>query len=203
MKTLELLDFDKGGGLLPAIVQHADTGAVLMLGFMNREACDATLASNHVVFWSRTKGRLWEKGESSGHSLEVEEIRPDCDRDALLIRARPKGPTCHLGMASCFGEVEVTKLAFLSRIEAVIEARMKERPEGSYTTKLLDSGKTRLAQKIGEEGLELALASVAQSDEAVIAEAADLLFHVIVMLKSRGLGLQRVAEELRQRHAGK
>lgn len=201
MNDLESLDFEKGGGLLPAIVQHAATGAVLMLGYMNREALDATLARGRVVFLSRTKRRLWEKGETTGHSLEIQEIRADCDRDALLIKARPKGPTCHLGTVSCFGDGEESGLTFLNQLEDLIAARMKERPEGSYTTKLLDAGKTRLAQKIGEEGLEVALASVVESDEKVIAEVADLLYHVMVMLKARGLGLQHVTEELRRRHA--
>lgn len=201
MKDLESLDFAKGGGLLPAIVQDVATGAVLMLGYMNREALEATLAKRHVVFFSRSKGRLWEKGETSGHTLEVRDIHADCDRDALLITARPRGPTCHLGTVSCFGDREAAaSLSFLDELERVIGERMQQRPEGSYTAKLLDGGKTRIAQKIGEEGLEVALASVVEGDTDVVAEVADLLYHVMVMLKARGLGLQQVVEELRSRH---
>jgi phosphoribosyl-AMP cyclohydrolase / phosphoribosyl-ATP pyrophosphohydrolase len=194
------LDFAKGGGILPAIVQSADDGAVLMLGYMTEEALRATLERRRVVFFSRSKGRLWEKGKISGHSLDLVAIRTDCDRDALLIAARPRGPTCHLGTGSCFGDAPATALGFLDDLESVIGLRMEQRPEGSYTAKLLDGGKTRMAQKIGEEGLEVALASVAESDEAVVGEVADLLYHVMVMLKARGLGFGAVVEELKRRH---
>jgi len=192
------LDFDKGGGLIPAVVQHADSGAVLMLGYMSREALDATVARRRVVFFSRTKGRLWEKGETSGHALEVKEIRTDCDRDALLVRAYPRGPACHLGNESCFGNhVHPT---FLHQLEQIIGNRIAERPEGSYTAQLVASGLKRMAQKVSEEGLELALAAAAGSNKEVVEEAADLIFHVLVLLKARGLNFGRVVEKLRERN---
>jgi len=200
MKGLEALDFEKDGGLMPAIVQHADNGAVLMLGYMNREALAETLRHRRVVFFSRSKRRLWEKGETSGHALELVDVCADCDRDALLVTALPKGPTCHLGTASCFADGPASALGFLDELEKVIGERLEKRTEGSYTAKLLESGKTRMAQKIGEEGLEVALASVAEGDERVLAEVADLLYHVMVMLKARGLRLAGVVEELRSRH---
>ncbi len=200
------LDFAKGGGLLPAIVQHAGTGAVLMLGFMNAEALRMTLERRRVVFFSRSKQRLWEKGETSGHHLEVEEIRADCDSDTLLITARPQGPVCHTGSATCFGDERTTaaqRLAFLAELEQVIARRAADRPEGSYTARLLAEGPRRLAQKVGEEGVEVALAAVAETGEKIVAEAADLLFHLLVLLKSRDIPLADVIAELEARHAAK
>jgi phosphoribosyl-AMP cyclohydrolase / phosphoribosyl-ATP pyrophosphohydrolase len=200
---LDTLDFGKGVGLLPAIIQHAHTGAVLMLGFMDREALEATLARRRVVFFSRSKGRLWEKGETSGHNLEVAAIRPDCDRDALLITAVPRGPTCHLGNTSCFGSEPTSATpspTFLAELESIIADRIGTRPEGSYTAELIASGMTRVAQKVGEEALELALAAAADTDHEVIAESADLLYHLLVLLNARGLTLDRVLTELRIRH---
>lgn len=200
------LDFSKGDGLLPAVVQHAETGAVLMVGYMNRDALRATLERRHVVFFSRSKNRLWEKGETSGNTLDLVDIRTDCDRDSLLVSARPRGPVCHVGAATCFGNESNTKaerLAFLGALEGVIEKRIADRPEGSYTARLYAQGAKRIAQKVGEEGLEVALAAVAETDEKVIAESADLLFHLLVLLKSRGVSLERVARELEARHAEK
>jgi phosphoribosyl-AMP cyclohydrolase / phosphoribosyl-ATP pyrophosphohydrolase len=200
---LNELDFDKGEGLLPAVVQHAESDAVLMLGYMNRDALFATFTRRRVVFFSRSKGRLWEKGETSGHFLELVHVQTDCDRDALLVSARPRGPVCHLGSGSCFGEVPEASdnpMAFLTSLEEVIGARMATRPEGSYTAKLLASGWARIAQKVGEEGLEAALAGAGGSDHEVIEEVSDLLYHVMVMLKARGLGFDRVVAELRARH---
>jgi len=201
--NLDTLDFAKGDGLIPAVVQHAQGHALLMLGYMNRDALVTTLAFRRVVFFSRSKGRLWEKGETSGHSLDLEEIRADCDRDALLVRARPRGPVCHTGSGSCFGEVisqENDPVAFLQTLESVIDDRIAKRPDGSYTAKLLARGWTRIAQKVGEEGLEAALAGAGGSDEEVIEEVADLLYHVLVLLRVRGLSLERVSAELRGRH---
>jgi phosphoribosyl-ATP pyrophosphohydrolase/phosphoribosyl-AMP cyclohydrolase len=202
---LNALDFAKGAGLLPAVIRHAENGSVLMLGFMNREALVATLARRRVVFFSRSKGRLWEKGETSGHTLELADVHMDCDRDALLISAWPSGPVCHSGSASCFGESMEAPSAdpatFLATLEAVIEERSETRPDGSYTAKLLASGWLRIAQKVGEEGLEAALAGAGGRDEEVVAEVADLLYHVLVMLKARGLAFERVMEELRKRHS--
>jgi phosphoribosyl-ATP pyrophosphohydrolase/phosphoribosyl-AMP cyclohydrolase len=199
------LDWDKGGGLIPAIVQDAGNGAVLMLGYMNREALAATQATGRVTFWSRTKSRLWTKGESSGHFLELKQIAADCDGDTLLILAEPKGPACHLGTATCWGQTPpqsaAQPTAFLARLERVIAERIDTRPPGSYTAKLLAQGTRRIAQKVGEEGLELALAAVAQSDEEVIGEAADLMYHTLLLLKVKGLSLSQVVCELETRHA--
>jgi phosphoribosyl-ATP pyrophosphohydrolase/phosphoribosyl-AMP cyclohydrolase len=204
LADVEDLDFSKNAGLLPAIVQDADSGAVLMLGYMNAAALRATLERARVVFFSRSKDRLWEKGEVSGHTLELVTVRTDCDRDSLLVSARARGPVCHLGTMSCFGEVsatEASRLAFLSVLENVIELRIKERPDGSYTASLIGEGAKRIAQKVGEEGFELALAGVADTDERVVAEAADLIFHMMVLLKSRNLPLSKVVAELAKRHA--
>ncbi|SRR5579875_971754 len=198
------IDFAKGGGLLPAIVQHAGTGAVLMLGFMNEEALRATLDRRRVVFFSRSRQRLWEKGETSGNYLELCDVRADCDADTLLVVARPRGPVCHTGARTCFGDATMTdaeRLSFLGTLERIIEQRIAERPEGSYTARLFAQGPKRIAQKVGEEGLEVALAAVAESDDQVIAEAADLLFHLLTLLRSRNVPLARVVAELEARHA--
>jgi phosphoribosyl-ATP pyrophosphohydrolase/phosphoribosyl-AMP cyclohydrolase len=201
--NLDRLDFGKGGGLLPAVVQHARSGTVLMVGYMNRDAIVATLTRGRVVFFSRSQGKLWEKGEGSGHSLELEEIRSDCDHDTLLVRAWPKGPVCHLGDSTCFGDatdIESDSLAFLTTLEGVIDERFTNRPEGSYTAKLFSAGWTRIGQKVGEEGVEVALAAGGGSDQEVIDEVADLLYHVLVLLRVRGLKLERVLRELEARH---
>ncbi|HWM65433.1 MAG TPA: bifunctional phosphoribosyl-AMP cyclohydrolase/phosphoribosyl-ATP diphosphatase HisIE [Steroidobacteraceae bacterium] len=206
LADIDTLDFAKADGLLPAVVQHADTGAVLMVGYMNREALRETLSREHVVFFSRSKQRLWEKGETSGHFLELEQIRTDCDRDTLLVTARPLGPVCHEGTATCFGDEPITKgerLAFVSTLEAVIEQRIAESPQGSYTARLFADGPKRIAQKVGEEGIEVALAAVVETDDKVVSESADLIFHLLVLLRSRGLSFQRVVAELQSRHATK
>jgi phosphoribosyl-ATP pyrophosphohydrolase/phosphoribosyl-AMP cyclohydrolase len=199
------LDWSKGDGLLPAIVQDATTGSVLMLGYMNAEALAATRASGRVTFWSRSKQRLWTKGETSGHFLELRAIAADCDRDTLLILAEPHGPACHAGTPTCFGldapRAAADGLAFLSTLERVIAQRIALRPAGSYTAKLLDQGILRIAQKVGEEGLELALAAVAQSDEKIVGEAADLLYHGLLLLAVKNLSLEQVVAELARRHA--
>lgn len=200
---LDRLDFAKGGGLLPAIVQHAGSGAVLMLGYMNREALLATLTNRRVMFFSRSRGRLWEKGETSGHTLDLEEIRLDCDGDTLLVRAWPRGPVCHLGEASCFGKpaaCEGNPAAFLEVLEAVIDDRITDGMAGSYTAQLLSQGLRRVAQKVGEEALEVALAGAGGADTQVVAETADLLYHLLVLLRARGLRLEAVLGELRARH---
>ena len=192
----ETLDWGKGDGLLPAIVQDARTLRVLMLGYMDRTALEATLSSRRVTFFSRSKGRLWTKGESSGHFLELVSIEVDCDSDTLLVQAHPQGPTCHLQRESCFPSAPGSTLADLS---ALVERRAAERPEGSYTTKLFDGGIRRIAQKVGEEGVETALAAVAEDDDALLGEGADLLFHLLVLLRARGLGLADVEAKLRAR----
>ena len=197
------LDWTKGDGLLPAIVQHVQTGEVLMLGYMNAEALDVTQRTGHVTFFSRSKQRLWTKGESSGHVLALQSIRVDCDADTLLVQALPHGPTCHTGTSSCFGDEVRPPLGFLAELDALVAQRHAERPEGSYTTRLFEGGVRRIAQKVGEEGVETALAGVAQGDEELLGEAADLLFHLSVLLRARGLSLTDVAAVLAKRHAAK
>jgi phosphoribosyl-AMP cyclohydrolase / phosphoribosyl-ATP pyrophosphohydrolase len=203
LRGLDALDWDKEQGLLPAIVQDHVSGAVLMLGYMNREALAATQASGRVTFFSRSKQRLWTKGETSGNFLEVHAIATDCDGDALLILAHPLGPACHRGTLTCFGEgapqAAAQAYGYLGVLSRTIRERIAARPHGSYTAQLLEEGPRRIAQKVGEEGLELALASVAQSDEEVIAEAADLFYHVVLLLEAKGLSLARVADELAAR----
>ncbi|MFZ5638628.1 MAG: bifunctional phosphoribosyl-AMP cyclohydrolase/phosphoribosyl-ATP diphosphatase HisIE [Pseudomonadota bacterium] len=193
---MEALAWEKQDGLLPAIVQDADSRRVLMLGYMSREAVAKTLETRRVTFYSRSKGRLWTKGESSGHVLTLVSIEADCDRDALLVQARPQGPTCHLGTVSCFPSAPGDTLGAL---QALIRARHAERPPGSYTTKLFDAGIKRIAQKVGEEGLETALAAVAEDDAPLLGEAADLLYHLIVLLQARGLSLADALAVLERR----
>ena len=193
---IESLAWDKQDGLLPAIVQDADTLRVLMLGYMSREALQATLGSGKVTFFSRSKQRLWMKGETSGDVLDLVHIETDCDNDTLLVQARPHGPTCHLQRASCFPTAPADTLAAL---DALVAARERERPQGSYTTRLFDGGVRGIAQKVGEEGVETALAGVVQDDEALLGESADLLFHLIVLLRARGLSLDDAKRVLEAR----
>jgi phosphoribosyl-ATP pyrophosphohydrolase/phosphoribosyl-AMP cyclohydrolase len=198
------IDWGKGDGLVPAVVQDADNGAVLMLGYMNPEALRLTRERGRVVFFSRSKQRLWEKGETSGHYLELVDIHLDCDADTLLVSARPHGPVCHTGTATCFGETPPApgeQLAFLAELEHIIGQRIAEKPEGSYTARLHSQGLRRVAQKVGEEGVEVALASLSEADGPLLGEAADLLYHLLLLLRSRSLSLTQVIEELRQRHA--
>jgi phosphoribosyl-AMP cyclohydrolase / phosphoribosyl-ATP pyrophosphohydrolase len=204
MMELEALHWNKAEGLLPAIVQDELSGAVLMLGYMNREALAETLASGRVTFWSRSKQRIWVKGETSGNHLDVRAISTDCDADTLLILARPVGPACHLGTRTCFGAAPpgsaVERLAFLAELQEIIADRMANPPEDSYTARLVAAGQRRIAQKVGEEGVELALAAVAESDAEVVGEAADLFYHVMLLLQSRGMSLDQVTAELERRH---
>ncbi len=193
-------DWDKGGGLLPAIVQHARTGEVLMLGYVSRESLAATRASGHVTFFSRSKQRLWTKGEQSGHVLRVLSMHLDCDRDTWLVRAEPQGPTCHTGTRTCFADASAPPVAFLAELDALVATRERERPEGSYTTRLFESGLRRIAQKVGEEGVETALAAVAQDKDALLGESADLVFHLLVLLRARGMGLDDLVRVLEARH---
>jgi len=200
------LDWDKGGGLLPAIVQHARTGRVLMLGYMNEAALRETLRQGRVVFYSRSRQVLWTKGETSGHYLNLVDVSTDCDTDALLVLADPIGPTCHKGTESCFADAapaDAQRLAFLGLLENIIANRIADQPEGSYTARLFAEGPGRIAQKVGEEGVETALAAVSRDDDGLVSECADLLFHVLLLLKSRDLSLDRVVDELRARHASK
>lgn len=193
----EAIDWAKGDGLVPAVVQHVVNGRVLMLGYMNRESYEATLAGGEAVFFSRSKQRLWRKGETSGHVLKVREMHLDCDADALLLRAEPVGPTCHLGTPSCFGaELPGT---LLDELEAVIDGRLAARSEASYVARLAAEGVARVAQKVGEEGVEIALAAVTRDDEGLAEEAADLLFHLLVLLRVKGLRLEDVLARLAAR----
>jgi phosphoribosyl-ATP pyrophosphohydrolase/phosphoribosyl-AMP cyclohydrolase len=197
------IDWRKGDGLVPAIVQDANSGAVLMLGYMNEAALDATLERGRIVFFSRSKQRLWEKGETSGHHLQLIDWRIDCDGDTLLLLAQPAGPVCHTGTLSCFGDEALsgaTRLSFLVQLGQLIAQRRSDRPEGSYTARLLAEGPRRIAQKVGEEALEVALAAVAESDEALLSECADLLYHLLVLLQARSLSLEEVVAHLRRRH---
>ena len=202
--NIENLAWEKMGGLIPAIVQDAFDGRVLMQGYMNSDALEVTLETGKVSFWSRSREELWTKGETSGHTLDLVDIHPDCDGDSLLIRARQEGPTCHLGSDTCFDDEEgkvMPELAFLAQLESVITQRYDDRPEGSYTTRLLDTGIKRIAQKVGEEGVETALAAVAGEDEELLNESADLLYHLLVLLCSRKLELGSLIEVLKTRHA--
>ncbi len=205
-QKLAQLDWNKSDGLLPAIVQDYQTGRVLMLGYMNQEALAKTLDSKQVTFFSRSKQRLWTKGESTGHFLNLVDVHVDCDHDTLLLTANPVGPTCHTGTITCWGDEPVTaaeQISFLSKLEAVITQRIADNPEGSYTAKLWERGLTRMAQKVGEEGVEIALAAVVQEKERLISEAADMLYHLTLLLKARDLSLSDVTKELEQRHQAK
>ena len=200
---IEQVDFTKGDGLVPAIVQDADSGAVLMMAYMNREALQQTLARKRAVFYSRSKQRLWEKGESSGHTLDVVDVLADCDNDTLLVTARPRGPACHNGTLTCFGDAPraaATAIGFLAKLEDVIAQRASEKPDASYTAKLLAKGINKVAQKVGEEGVETALAGVNESDEKLVEESADLVYHLLVLLRARGLKLEQVVRQLEARH---
>jgi phosphoribosyl-AMP cyclohydrolase / phosphoribosyl-ATP pyrophosphohydrolase len=202
---IDKLDWDKTGGLIPAVVQHVHTGAALMLGYMNREALRETLARERVVFYSRTRRRLWEKGETSGHHLNVVNVSADCDSDALLVLARPQGPVCHTGTPTCFAARPATaaeNLAFLAQLQAIIARRIAEKPPGSYTASLCAAGPSRIAQKIGEEGVEVALAAAAGEDSRIVSESADLLYHLLLLLESRHLSLEDVVQTLKSRHEG-
>jgi phosphoribosyl-ATP pyrophosphohydrolase/phosphoribosyl-AMP cyclohydrolase len=200
------LDWSKGDGLLPAVVQHARTGQVLMLGYMNEESLRTTLTGGRVVFFSRSRQMLWTKGETSGHYLDVVDVSTDCDADAILVLADPLGPTCHQGTESCFAAAapsDAHRLAFLALLERIIAHRIADQPDGSYTARLFGEGIGRIAQKVGEEGVETALAAVSRDDEALVGECADLLYHLLLLLRSRDLSFERVAAELRARHASK
>ncbi|MFZ6037132.1 MAG: bifunctional phosphoribosyl-AMP cyclohydrolase/phosphoribosyl-ATP diphosphatase HisIE [Bacteroidota bacterium] len=192
------IDFEKSGGLVPAIVQDAFTMQVLMLGYMNREALDKTIAEGKVTFFSRSKQRLWTKGEESGHFLFVDEILTDCDNDTILVKAFPQGPTCHTGSYSCFGN-KLPK-GFLYELENVIEQRIADKPENSYTSNLFSRGVNKVAQKVGEEAVELVIE--AKDDNLVLFknEAADLLYHFLILLKTKNLKLQDIEEVLVERH---
>ncbi|MDF1768530.1 bifunctional phosphoribosyl-AMP cyclohydrolase/phosphoribosyl-ATP diphosphatase HisIE [Maricaulis sp.] len=195
------LDWNKGDGLVPAIIQDVATRQVLMLGYMNAEALAATLKSGKVHFFSRSKQRLWKKGETSGNTFKLVNLAADCDSDALLVEVKPKGAACHTGTVSCFGDDPAPGLGFLAHLRAIIRKRKKDKTKGSYVGSLMAKAPKRPAQKVGEEGVEVAMAAVSESKEALAGEAADLLFHLMVLLESRELGLEDVVDILRNRHA--
>lgn len=197
------LDWKKMDGLLPAVVQDNETLQILMLGYMDREALKRTLKSRHVTFYSRSKKRLWEKGESSGNFLEVVDIVPDCDGDAIQIFAKPKGPTCHRNTTSCFGEEKAPKLGFLGELAQVVHSRFVSKPKGSYTTRLLEEGLDRIIQKVGEEAVEVVIAAKGKDRKAFTGEVADLLFHLLVLLEAKKVPFSTVVETLRDRHASR
>ncbi|MEG1581158.1 MAG: bifunctional phosphoribosyl-AMP cyclohydrolase/phosphoribosyl-ATP diphosphatase HisIE [Bacteroidaceae bacterium] len=195
------IDFNKMGGLVPAIIQDVETKNVLMLGYMNEEAYNKTVELGKVTFYSRTKKRLWTKGEESGNFLKVVNIKNDCDEDTLLIRVKPVGPVCHKGTDTCWGEEnKPNALLFLSELQNFIEKRHEEMPEGSYTTTLFQDGLNRMAQKVGEEALELVIEAVNGTDERMIYEGSDMLYHLIVLMTSKGLRIEQLAKELMERH---
>lgn len=195
------IDFEKCGGLVPAIIQDAQTKNVLMMGYMNPEAYQKTLETGKITFWSRSRQCLWTKGETSGNFLWLVNIKVDCDKDTLLVTARPEGPTCHTGTDTCWGEKnELNPLLFLSELQDFIEKRHQEMPEGSYTTSLFKKGVNRMAQKVGEEALETVIEATNGSDEKMVYEAADMLYHLVVLLTSKGLRIEDIARELATRH---
>ena len=195
------IDFEKMGGLVPAIIQDATTKNVLMLGFMNEEAYHKTLETKKVTFYSRSRKCLWTKGETSGNFLNLVSIKNDCDNDTLLIKVNPTGPTCHKGTATCWDENnEVNPLLFLTFLQDFIEKRYKEMPEGSYTTSLFKDGLNRMAQKVGEEALEAVIEACNGTDERLVYESADMIYHLIVLLTSKGLRIEDLAKELQIRH---
>ena len=193
-------DFNKMDGLVPAIIQHHRTGQVLMLGFMNAEAFEKTKKNSRVTFYSRTKQRLWTKGEESGHFLEVKEIFFDCDQDTVLIKAAPEGPVCHTGSMSCFGDESGTPYDFLEELQQLLKNRKKEMPEGSYTAELFRSGTGRIAPKVGEEAVEFIIESAEKNDDRFLDEGADLLFHMLILLVDRGFTLPDIVKVLKKRH---
>lgn len=196
----QALDWEKTDGMMPAIVQHAVSSEVLMMGYMNQEALHATEQSGKVTFFSRTRQRLWTKGESSGHFLDAVSITPDCDNDTLLILAKPQGPTCHKGTDSCFAPAE-PDWTFLYKLEQLLAERKTASPESSYTARLYASGTKRIAQKVGEEGVETALAATVHDREELTSEAADLVYHLLVLLQDQDLDLSAVIGRLRERHS--
>lgn len=195
------IDFKKCGGLVPAIVQDATTKTVLMLGYMNQEALDKTLETKKVTFFSRTRQCLWTKGETSGNFLNLVSIDVDCDNDTLLVKVNPVGPTCHKGTDTCWGEKnEANPLLFLTELQDFINKRHEEMPEGSYTTSLFKDGLNRMAQKVGEEALELVIEATNGTNDRLIYEGSDMLYHLIVLLTSKGLRIEDMARELQVRH---
>lgn len=196
------IDFEKMNGLVPAIIQDNTTRNVLMLGYMSREAFEKTLATGKVTFWSRSRNCLWTKGETSGNFLNIVDIKVDCDNDTLLVRVNPTGPACHLGTDTCWGETnDANPLLFLTELQDFINKRHEEMPEDSYTTSLFKDGLNRMAQKVGEEALEAVIEATNGTNDRLIYEASDMFYHLIVLLTSKGLRIEDIAKELKERHA--
>ena len=200
---IDSIDWQKGEGLVPAIIQDAGNARVLMLGYMNKESLQATLETKRVTFFSRSKQALWVKGETSGNFLNFVSVEVDCDKDTLLVKANPQGPSCHTGSQTCFNDENGSSIEFLNRLSALIKKRNAERPEGSYTTQLFIKGKSRIAQKVGEEGVELSLAHMKEDKEEILNESADLIFHMMVLLEDAGLDIGGVCKVLADRHTQK
>ncbi len=194
------IDFDKSGGLVPAVIQDNETLKVLMLGYMNQEALKVTEESGKVTFFSRSKNRLWTKGEESGNFLNLVSISSDCDNDTLLIKVKPVGPVCHTGTDTCWGETNEGDFEFLNFLQKFIQVRFKDMPEGSYTTSLFKSGINRMAQKVGEEAVETVIEATNGTEEGFLYEASDLVYHLIVLLTSKGYSLEDIGRELKKRH---
>ena len=201
-QDIDEMAWQKMDGLLPAIVQDAFDGRVLMQGYMNRESLQYSLDHGRVTFWSRSREELWTKGDTSGNTLDLVAVHADCDRDCLLVLAIPDGPSCHLNTDSCFDSntAVIPQLAFLASLERLVCERDEQRPEGSYTTDLLAAGVKRIAQKVGEEGVETALAATAGNEEELLNESADLIYHLLVLLRARNTGLSKVISVLQARH---
>ncbi|KJG14966.1 bifunctional phosphoribosyl-AMP cyclohydrolase/phosphoribosyl-ATP diphosphatase HisIE [Photobacterium iliopiscarium] len=204
MSLTTSIDWEKVAGLIPAIIQDNNSGQVLMLGYMNDEALAKTLATEQVTFWSRTKNRLWTKGETSGNVLHLKSIKLDCDQDTLLVQVDPMGPTCHLNTTSCFGNDDTTDaqpaLVFLHQLEQILADRKGADPDSSYTASLYARGTKRISQKVGEEGVEVALAATSGDKAELVCESADLIYHLLVLLQDQNLALEDVINKLKQRH---
>lgn len=197
------IDFEKVNGLVPAVIQDVDTNVVLMLGYMNQEALDKTLETKQVTFFSRTKQRLWTKGETSGNFLLMQDITVDCDNDTLLVKARPIGPVCHTGDDTCFGEVNKSKTLFIDHLREIIKDRKNNPSDQSYTASLFAKGINKIAQKVGEEAVEIVIEAKDDNKDLFLGEAADLLFHYLILLEAKGMELDEVMEVLIERHKGK
>lgn len=193
------IDYTKNDGLVPAIIQDADTQKVLMLGYMNEEAYQKTIETQKVTFFSRSKNRLWTKGEESGNILQLIDIKVDCDQDTLLIQAKPYGPTCHTGTDTCWGEINQNELTFLSKLEAIIQDRKENPTDESYTTSLFKKGINKVAQKVGEEAVEVVIEAKDDNDDLFLNESADLLYHYLILLQAKGFKLQDVVSILKNR----
>ncbi|MFP4366285.1 MAG: bifunctional phosphoribosyl-AMP cyclohydrolase/phosphoribosyl-ATP diphosphatase HisIE [Bacteroidales bacterium] len=198
---LKDIDFEKGGGLVPVIVQDAENMNVLMLAYMNKDALDITRNTGRATFYSRSRNELWEKGETSGNWLEVEDVSVDCDGDTLLLKVRPNGPVCHTGDDTCFGNTSNSNLSFLKKLDELIASRKKDLPENSYTTSLFSSGLNKIAQKVGEEAVEFIIEAVDNNEDLFLNEGADLLYHMLVLLQHKGFSIADVISVLEKRHS--